>query len=70
MEAIVLLTIFAIDAVVFRSRLRGAENLAVDEDDAVDVANSTDDNVAGVNAIDDNDNDFPAGGMKMEMNIS
>ena len=64
------MTIVAIGAVVFCSRLRGADKVAVDEDDAVDVANSTDDNFAGFNAIDDADNDFPAGGMKIKMNIS
>ena len=64
------MTIVLLVQFFFFSRLRGAENVAVDEADAVDVANATDDNFSGVNAIDDADNDFPAGGMKMKMNIS
>ena len=44
--------IVAIGAVVFCSRLRGAENLAVDEADEVDVTNATDDNVSGDENID------------------
>ena len=63
------MTIVANGAVVFCSRLRGADKVAVDEDDAVDVANSTDDNVSGFNTIDDVDNDLPAGRMKIRMNI-
>ena len=63
------MTIVANGAVVFCSKLRGADKVAVDEDDAVDVANSTDDNFSGFNAIDDDENDLPTDGMKIKMNI-
>ena len=44
--------IVAIDVAVFQSRWVGADNVAVDEADKVDVSNAADDNFAGDENID------------------